>query len=518
MEYKDLHYFLQHVGKDPSRLIFEDELTAIYNRRFLLNYLQYKIPWDALESQGVALLMMDVDHFKNINDSHGHQIGDQTLIWIAKLLKQAAGEKGLPIRYAGDEFMILIPGEGKQTALEVAKRLLQRLNEEPMRIGDGTGELYITLSIGVAVAREDAQSGRDLIHQADAALYYAKKAGRNQVASAGEFTLQDVFSKTALHQMQKRTIAGRRTQLAKVSEALKKFSQGHNQFLIVEGSAGMGKSEFLQTIRQNLVQSKIPQVAVNGSHQEFFRPYYLTCNILLELLNQKPDKGTEILETLTPREISYLSHVLPQLGEADTYEQEDEKTRREGIFTTLLYFFPKLVPSSALILLIDDLHFTDEATLLLLRQLLLRQNMSLFICTTSTNTRQEKPEGQPCPLERFYSSYCQELNISKVTLTPLAAVDIAEHLQGIFPQVKLAESFEKELAQITQGNPLFLAEIVRKLILDGKITLVGQQWTIEPIEDGYLPRSLEEIISQKIAGLDEESRTLLDQSCAFGEN
>jgi len=110
------------------------------------------------------------------------------------------------------------------------------------------------------------------------------------------------------------------------------------------------------------------------------------------------------------------------------------------------------------------------------------------------------------------------LGINKVTLTPLSAGDIANYLRGIFPQVNMPENFEKGLAEISQGNPLFLVEILRKMILDQKISLVGQQWVAEPIEEGYLPRSLEEIISQKIAALDEESRQLLQQASTIGED
>jgi diguanylate cyclase (GGDEF)-like protein len=119
MAYQDLLYFLQNVGKDPSRLIFEDELTGIYNRRFLLNYFEYKISWDSLENQPVSLIMLDVDYFKQINDTHGHEAGDQALIWVATLLREVTGEAGLPIRYAGDEFIILLPKAGKQAALQI---------------------------------------------------------------------------------------------------------------------------------------------------------------------------------------------------------------------------------------------------------------------------------------------------------------------------------------------------------------------------------------------------------------
>ena len=84
MKYADLFHVLQHIGKDPSRLIFEDELTGIYNRRFLHNYFQYKVSWDTLKANPLSLIMMDVDHFKQINDTYGHNVGDQALIWFAQ--------------------------------------------------------------------------------------------------------------------------------------------------------------------------------------------------------------------------------------------------------------------------------------------------------------------------------------------------------------------------------------------------------------------------------------------------
>ena len=84
--------------------------------------------------------------------------------------------------------------------------------------------------------------------------------------------------------------------------------------------------------------------------------------------------------------------------------------------------------------------------------------------------------------------------------------------------MRLPKGFEEQLAQLTEGNPLFVSEIMRKLILGGKITLSGQVWNLEPLEGDYLPRSLEEIVSHKIAVLNKESRKLLDQASTFGEH
>jgi diguanylate cyclase (GGDEF)-like protein len=518
IEYTDLVYFLQHVGKDPSRLIFEDELTGIYNRRFLLNFFQYKIPWDTLDRQPVSLVMMDVDHFKKINDTHGHDAGDHVLIHVAGLLREIAGEKALPIRYAGDEFMILMPRCGKREALAAGEQLIRLVHERTARLGAGEVEVPVTFSIGVASAPDDAKSGKSLIQQADTALYYAKKAGRDQLANASEVSSQDVFGKVALHHLDKAVIAGRKMQLAQVAEALKKFSQRRSQFLLIEGAAGMGKSEFLQTVQRSLAQTRIRQVKVSCSQQELFRPYYLTTSILMALLKQRQDQGVPVLQSLSATDIAHLSHLLPQLGGTEKPATDDEKAQRQGIFAALMNFIPKLVDSRPLILLVDDLHLSDEASLLLFRRLLLRREFPLFICATATETQPGRADGQAHPLKRFYAVHCQELDIHRVTLHPLTASDIRDHLRGIFPQVKLPTNFERELEQITQGNPLFLSEVVRTLVLDEKITLVGQQWVIEPPEQGYLPRSLEEIVKRKISTLDEESRKILDHASILGDS
>jgi diguanylate cyclase (GGDEF)-like protein len=519
MKYGEFFNVLQYIGKDPSRLIFEDELTGVYNRRFLHNYFQYKVSGDSLKENPLSLIMVDVDHLKKINDTYGHHFGDKALIWITGFLKEVAGDENLPIRYAGDEFLILLPHGDNREALQVGKRLLQRVNEESLRLDEIDVTLDITLSIGVASAPDDAQSGITLTHQADIALYYAKKTGRNQLANAREINPQDVFDKTALHQLQEVRIAGRRSQLKQVAESFRKFSTGQSQFMIVEGAAGMGKSAFLETIRLNLPPAKtIGHVKVNGISQEMFCPYSMITTILVDLLNQRQDKGADIFDSLSLKEIAYLTHLLPQLGGAQGVDLGgDEREQREGLFDTLINFIPKIADFRPLVLLIDDMHFSDEATLVLLRQLVLRREIPLFICGASAETKQFMEEQVP-PLERFYAAYHQELGILKLPLTPLSTNDIADYIRGIFPQVKVPENFEQDLAQISHGNPLFLVEILRKLVLDQKITLVGQQWVIETIGEGYLPKSFEEIASQRIAALDEESRQLFQQASTLGED
>jgi diguanylate cyclase (GGDEF)-like protein len=518
MRYEELLHFLYHVGTDPSRLIFEDDLTGIYNRRFLLNYFRYKVSWEALKDHPVSLIMMDVDNFKQINDHYGHDAGDRALIWVAGLIKEASGEKGLPVRYAGDEFIIFLPYGDRDAALQVGERLLKRIQQEPFWVRERSGGLHITLSIGISSAPEDAQSGKDLIQKADTALYYAKKVGRNRLANAAEIPPQEVSSKTALYHLEREQLAGRRTQLSEVAKSYQVFSRGQSQFLLIEGPTGMGKTAFLEMIHSKLPSNKrIEQVRVSGTPQERDRPYYLTTHILVSLMHQRTDKGIGVIKSLGTREMAYLARVLPQVGgKEEPFLEEDEGKEREGVFNTLIYFIPKLLEFNRLILLVDDLHFADEATLLLLRQFMIHPNFSIFICATSTPIEQLNAKG--VPLVRFYETYHRALSLQRINLTPLTASDIADYLRDIFSQISWPQDFDKELAQMTQGNPLFLGEILRKLVLDQKIPLRGHHWVIEPPGKGYFPKSLEEMVSQKIAALDEEGRQLLFQAAAFGED
>ncbi len=519
MQHQELVNYLEHTGKDPSRLIFEDELTGLYNRRYLYHYLQSRVNWAELDQNPLTLLMLDLDHFKLINDNYGHQIGDDALVWLSAFLKKTAGNTGLPIRYAGDEFMILLRDADKQTSLKIGEKLVGTIGGNPFVPKGNHEKVKLTISLGVATAPEDARSGKALIQQADTALYSAKRNGRNQMVNATKVRPSDVFAKTAIFQLKEVQIVGRGRQLSLVADALKKFSMRQSQFLIAEGLPGLGKTDFLETIRRNLARSKTWQTTLSGSPQEMFRPYYLTEKLIVDLLNRRKDKGVPILESMAPIELVYLSRVIPLVGvESKLIEGKDDRIQREGLFNTLLKFLPKLVDNHPLILFIDDLHFADEATLMMLRRLMLRGDFPIFVCATAAPTQDTSDTAQAPPLNHYCDAYNEDLGIRLFELTPLTAADINKHIQDLFPNILIPKGIDEELARVTSGNPLFFTEILRKLVQDHKITLSGKQWVIQPLGEGYLPKSLEEIVTVKITALDEESKQLLDQVSAMGED
>ena len=519
MQPTELLDLLQQAGRDPSRLIFEDELTGIHNRRFLHSYLEHKVHWTSGTDFPFSLLTLDLDHFKAVNDTHGHAAGDQLLTWVASVLKEVAGDTAMPVRFGGDEFMMLLPKTDREGAQEMATRVLQRVRERPFRLREVGGTVGVTLSIGTATAPADATAGRELMQAADTALYHAKQSGRNQAATAADVDPKKVFPRTALHRLLSSGIVGRDAELRAVSEALVALGGGRSQFLIFDGTAGMGKSTLLATIERNITGAEGFAVArVGCDQQEAFRPYYLATRILSALLNQREDKGAPVVQSLSSEEVAHLARIVPQVADAAPPAADgDESTRRERTFTTLARFVPLVVDGRPLVLIIDDLQLADEATLLLLRALLQSQKLPVLVCGAALEVVSRAAERETPPIERFCSAQAGELGIRRLKLGALNEEHITDYLRSVFPNLRLRDAFGEDLARITQGNPLFLGEIIRKLVADRKVTLVGREWVIEPLEEGYLPQSLADIVREKIAALDAETRGLLEQASTFGE-
>ncbi len=155
-----------------------DALTGLPNRRMFLEYLEHEISLANGRHQHFALLFLDLDYFKEVNDTLGHDIGDQLLIETAERLKRCIRESDVVARLGGDEFIIVLPGIVDNHGVErVAEQILTNL-AEPYQLGDETS--YISASIGITLYPDDANSPETLLKNADQAMYAAKDLGRNR--------------------------------------------------------------------------------------------------------------------------------------------------------------------------------------------------------------------------------------------------------------------------------------------------------------------------------------------------
>ncbi len=158
-----------------------DALTGLFNRRYMENHLGTLIEQAAARGKPLAVMVLDIDYFKSINDSYGHDAGDDVLRDFALRIKRSIRGIDLACRVGGEEFVIVMPETDMAVAAMVAERLRRRIAAEPFPICQGSQRLPVTLSIGIAALRGQDDNAATLIKRADQALYRAKRDGRNRV-------------------------------------------------------------------------------------------------------------------------------------------------------------------------------------------------------------------------------------------------------------------------------------------------------------------------------------------------
>jgi two-component system cell cycle response regulator len=158
-----------------------DALTGLFNRRYMESHLAGLLEQASARGKPLAVLVIDIDYFKSINDTHGHDAGDDVLREFALRIKRSIRGIDLACRYGGEEFVVVMPETDMAVAAMVAERLRRRIAAEPFAIHEGARSIPVTISIGIAALRGADDNAAGVLKRADQALYRAKRDGRNRV-------------------------------------------------------------------------------------------------------------------------------------------------------------------------------------------------------------------------------------------------------------------------------------------------------------------------------------------------
>lgn len=173
--------------RELEKLSTTDFLTGAFNRRYFMEIATTELKRHQRHEKKTSVLILDIDHFKEVNDTYGHSVGDQALRHLVRICRDNMRDEDIFARYGGEEFCILLPETDAPTAKEAAERLRQNIENHPMEFD----EQHLHLSVSIGLSGIDPQGSTDISHwldRADQALYRAKEGGRNQVVCCSEKT------------------------------------------------------------------------------------------------------------------------------------------------------------------------------------------------------------------------------------------------------------------------------------------------------------------------------------------
>ncbi len=176
---------LQENYQRSLSMALTDDLTGLHNHRYLTAHLQLGLRHAVETRKPLGVLMLDIDFFKAVNDSHGHAVGDRVLREVAQRMVRNLREFDMAARLGGEEFAIVLPDCEIEIAATVAERLRSVIAETPFDVGAAAGPFNVTVSVGVACSGEGEERPEDILAAADKALYAAKRGGRNRIVVSG---------------------------------------------------------------------------------------------------------------------------------------------------------------------------------------------------------------------------------------------------------------------------------------------------------------------------------------------
>ncbi len=169
-----------HYVHKVRELVITDDLTGLFNARHLHELLEYEVERARRYGTDLSLVFIDLDHFKNVNDTYGHLVGSRLLAEVGHVIRHHIRKVDMAARYGGDEFVIVLPNTSKAGALTVISKLRQKMKAQDFLAGEGC-RIRVTASFGIASFPDDAQNKHDLIRLADRAMYDVKETTRDAI-------------------------------------------------------------------------------------------------------------------------------------------------------------------------------------------------------------------------------------------------------------------------------------------------------------------------------------------------
>jgi diguanylate cyclase (GGDEF)-like protein/putative nucleotidyltransferase with HDIG domain len=465
-----------------------DDLTGVLTRRPFVEYAN-KVLVDRGPFASVSIIVIDVDEFKQVNDNHGHLQGDAVLRVVAGTLRELAAVKGVVARYAGDEFVILLPHTSIDEAAELAERIRTTVRRAAVPLRERSGSISVSLSIGVAAARVEHRDFDGLFEAADRALYEAKRRGRDIVVTSTESEEQSVEPTINLQQF-----VGREDEWDQLVRLLESAVQKGPHLAFVIGEAGVGKSTLVRRLSSE-VRLCAGRLVTGRCAEADAKPRYAPWSEAIQQIG-------------AVREHDKIA--IAQLVRALSESRNDTGSEKYALLSQIVSCFRRAAANHPVVLVLEDFQWAHPATWDVLEHLMAQlDHERILICVTlrSEDTRGEALARRNRLLrhERFY----------EIKLNRLEDTELSQWATNVFGG-QTSPELVSYLMKYSEGNPLLATQLLRSLLDEHIVRFEHGRWGIRLDREHPLPAILTGLMERRLDRLSPPSRKVLNTAAVIG--
>jgi|GEM_PF-3464704 len=514
---------IEHDALEAQELIYKDDLTKLHNRRYLNKRLPEIIRQAVRSDYPLSLFMIDVDKFKDVNDTYGHQRGDKVLTEVSNLLRESFRDSDEIIRYAGDEFVVMLPTAEEGDSLKIAKRLIGKVSQYSFVGDEGQPDLTLTLSLGMAVFPRDAQDAEKLIYRADEALYLSKRSGRNQVSVFADVP-EDILNKNKILEIFPcQRIIARSVELSKIKQVLDVcFNESISKAVFLSAEAGLGKTRLQSEIRKYAFEKESLCFTARCTEAISDQPYQVLSANLERFLKSLKGDAKVIMDSLADEEVAQLFDLEPALSEYTSKKIDinkvDDKNSRFNLFNGLVNLLCKISDVKQFLVSFDNFQWVDMATASLINYMLVnrKDKKIAFMGALRPSELQRRLEHESELKEQFEKLQKDE-NTINIELKPFNSEETQSMVMAIFEGMQFDPELLQKFCTRTEGNPYFIEESLKHFVEKEVVFFKDGSWQHKEVKDEDLSSGIKQILEQKVKNMDEETRQFLSNAAILGQ-
>ncbi len=496
-------------------LAYIDELTCLNNLRYMREYLPHYLDEAKEQKFSTAFFVCDLDDFKLINDNHGHLVGDKALVHFTKIIERKVKDKGMAMRYAGDEFVLIMPKMDKPDAKIFALEIQNSVRSAPLMVKQKT--ISMGCSIGISQFPEDGKSWKTLFEKADEALYVAKEKGKGEVVVTPE--TGKLLTPSKLNSiLQAPYIVGRDSLIKFLEEHLSEKGDP-KVFPVLLGDEGSGKTRLMRWAEERAQKTLNFTLFAKGYPFWQNEMYGAVFAALGSLFEQQPTISDVVFTKLKDDYKLILKPYLPP------WFSKELEAKEEGIAVDSVALFEALTQTMFILremgdgaVILDDIDQIDPPSLQFFdSQFSQEEGGNLYFVSSMFSPILTTSEEKLLLLSESMPELSASGKITQFPLEALSANHIQQLVAKLFDGIKLPKESLETLLTNSGGNPLFILEVLSFLLQNGKIIAKNDKWNLSAVKSGDIPQGIKGMIRERLMWMSKEAVKVLKLASILGE-